>query len=60
MKAANKQIDPFRVFVEVVVSGDVATAIKLLDASARLARERSARGATRQAAKEHFFGSIQH
>ena len=60
MKAANKPVDPFRAFVEVVVSGDVATAIRLLDASPRLAREHSARCATRQAAKENFFDSIQH
>jgi hypothetical protein len=60
MKAVNKQIDPLRAFVEVIVSGDIATAIRLLDASPHLARERSARGATRQAAKENFFDRIQH
>jgi ankyrin repeat protein len=60
MKAVNKQIDAFRAFVEVVVSGDIATAIRLLDASPRLARGRSAGGATRQAAKENFFDRIQH
>src|SRR6201987_4764366 len=60
MKAINKQIYPLRAFVEVIVSGDIATAIRLLDASPHLARERSARGATRQAAKENFFDRIQH
>ena len=60
MKAVNKQIDPLSAFVEVIVSGDIATAIRLLDASPHLARERSARGATRQAAKENFFDRIQH
>src|ERR1700751_4715831 len=60
MKAINKQIDPLSAFVEVIVSGDIATAIRLLDASPHLARERSARGATRQAAKENFFDRIQH
>ena len=49
MKAVNKQIDPFRAFVEVVVSGDIATAIRLLDASPHLAKEHSIRGATRPA-----------
>jgi hypothetical protein len=60
MKAVNKQIDPLSAFVEVIVSGDIATAIRLLDASPHLARERSARGATRQVAKENFFDRIQH
>jgi hypothetical protein len=46
--------------VEVVVSGDIALAIRLLDASPHLAREHSARGATRQATKENFFDRIQH
>ena len=30
MKAVNKQIDPLSAFVEVIVSGDIATAIRLL------------------------------
>jgi hypothetical protein len=60
MKAGQKQTDPFRSFVEVIVSGDIATAMRLLDTSPHLARERSARGATRQVAKENFFDRIQH
>jgi hypothetical protein len=58
-KAVNKQIDPFRAFVEVVVSGDIARAIRLLDASPHLVRDRSARDATRQAEGE-FFERIEH
>jgi len=60
MKAVKKQIDPFRAFVEVIVSGDIATAIRLLDDSPQLAREHSPCGATRQAAKENFFDRIRH
>jgi len=54
------QADPFRGFVEVIVSGDSATAIKLLDRSPRLATARAAQGATRQAAKRNFFDQILH
>ncbi len=60
MKAVSKQIDPFRAFVEVVVSGDIGTVIRLLDNSPHLARECSARGATRQGAKQNFLNRIQH
>jgi ankyrin repeat protein len=60
MKAVNKQIGSFRAFVELIVSGDIAKAIRLLDTSPHLAREYSACGATRQAAKENFFDRIQH
>jgi Ankyrin repeats (many copies) len=60
MRDDKKQIDPFRDFVEVVVSGDSARAIRLLDASPPLARAQAARGATRQAAKESFFVQIMH
>jgi len=56
----NFQIDPFRKFVDVIVSGDTSTAISLLDASPLLAKERAARGATRQAAKQDFFDQISH
>jgi hypothetical protein len=52
--------DPFRQFVEAIVSGDSVTAIGLLDASPHLARERAARGAIRQAPKENFFDRIRH
>ena len=54
------QAEPFRAFVEVIVSGDSETAIRLLNASPYLAKERAARGAIRQAAKEYFFDRIKH
>src|SRR5579871_2620584 len=60
MNAVQKQTDPFRAFAEVIASGDIATAIRLLDASPHLAKERAAHGATRQAAKENFLDRIQH
>jgi hypothetical protein len=60
MKARQNQTDPFRLFVEVIVSGDIATAIRLLDASPHLTRERTARGAMRHTAKENFFDRIKH
>jgi hypothetical protein len=60
LKARNIQVDPFRDFVETIVSGDSATAIRLLDASPLLAKERAAHGATRQAAKQNFFDQILH
>lgn len=53
-------IDPFRNFVEAIVSGDGITAIRLLDASPLLAQEHAARGATRQASKQNFFARILH
>jgi hypothetical protein len=46
--------------VEVIVSGDSVTAIRLLDASPHLAKQCAARGARRQAAKENFFDRIKH
>ena len=60
MKAGNIQGDPFRDFVEAIVSGDNVTAIRLLDASPLLAKERAAHGATRQYAKQSFFDRILH
>lgn len=50
----------FRRLVEIIVSGDGATAVRLLEASPLLARERAARGATRQAPKQNFFDKILH
>ena len=44
----------------VIVSGDSATAVKLLDASPMLAKERAAHGATRQAFEQNFFDQILH
>jgi len=58
LKPSYSQVDRFRDFVEAIVSGDSATAIRLLDASPLLARERAAHGATRQAAKQYFFDQI--
>jgi ankyrin repeat protein len=54
------QAEPFRAFVEVIVSGDSETAIRLLNASPHLVKERAARGAIRQAPKENFFDRIKH
>ena len=60
MKAGNIRVDPFRHFIETIVSGDSATAIGLLDASPRLAKERASHGATRRASKQNFFDKIRH
>src|SRR6516165_8859565 len=60
MKAGRIQADPFRAFIEVIVTGDSETAVRLLDASPHLARERAARGAIRQAPSENFFDQIKH
>jgi hypothetical protein len=60
LKARNIQAEPFRDLVEAIVDGDTATAIRLLDASPLLARERAAHGATRHAAKQDFFERILH
>jgi ankyrin repeat protein len=60
LKAGNIKGYPFRTFVEAIVAGDDVTAIKLLDASPLLTKERAAYGATRQAAKRNFFDRIFH
>ena len=60
MSASHTQPGPFRAFVEVIVAGDSGTAIRLLDVSPHLAKERAARGAIRQASKENFFDRIKH
>ena len=60
MPTCHTQAEPFRAFVEVIVSGDSETAIRLLNASPHLAKERAARGAIRQASKENFFDRIKH
>jgi hypothetical protein len=60
LPAGHIQADPFRGLVEVIVSGDSGTAIRLLDASPQLAKERAAQGATRQAPKQNFFNQIRH
>jgi len=60
LPTGHAQSDPFRDLVQVIVSGDSAAAIKLLDASPQLARERAAEGATRQSPKHNFFDQIRH
>ena len=60
MPTCHTQAEPLKAFVEVIVSGDSETAIRLLNASPHLAKERAARGATRQASKETFFDRIKH
>ena len=60
MLTCHTQAEPFRAFVEVIVSGDSETAIRLLNASPHLVKERAARGAIRQAPKENFFDRIKH
>jgi hypothetical protein len=60
LPAGHIQAEPFRGLVEVIVSGDSGTAIRLLDASPQLAKERAAQGATRQAPKQNFFNQIRH
>jgi hypothetical protein len=54
------QADPVRGLVEVIVSGDSATAIRLLEASPHLATARATEGATRQTPKQNFFDQIRH
>lgn len=46
--------------VEAIVAGDDMTAIRLLDASPLLTKERAVYGATRQAPKQNFFDRILH
>jgi Ankyrin repeats (many copies) len=60
VKGGNSEVEPFRDLVESIVSGDAATAVRLLDASPRLVRAVEAAGATRQSAKETFFEQISH
>ena len=60
MPTCHTQAEPFRAFVEVIVSGDSETAIRLLNASLHLVKERAAGGAIRQAPKENFFDRINH
>ena len=60
MLTGHNQADPFRGLVEVIVSGDGAAAIRLLEASPQLARARAAQGATRQAPNQNFFDQVLH
>ncbi|MGJ4927208.1 ankyrin repeat domain-containing protein [Bradyrhizobium sp. HKCCYLS2038] len=59
MKAADNRAD-FRSFVEIVVAGDIARAVDLLDAHPQLATECCMRGASRQGARANFFDCIGH
>jgi hypothetical protein len=60
LTTGHTQPDPFRDLIEVIVSGNSVAAIKLLDATPLLARERAAYGADRQSPKKHFFDQIRH
>ena len=60
MKAGNIQGDSFKVCVEAIVAGDDLTALRLLDASPLLTKERAGHGAIRQTSKRHFFNRIRH
>jgi len=60
LSTSDTQAEPFRAFVEIIVSGDGKTAISLLDTSPHLAKERAARGVIRQDAKGNFFERIKH
>lgn len=60
MPPCSTENDPFRAFVEVIVSGDSEAAVTLLDESPNLAKAHAVRGATRQRPKENFFDRIQH
>lgn len=60
MPTGHIQVDPLRGLVEVIVSGDSATAIRLLEASPRLVRQSFANGATRETPKQNFFEQIRH
>jgi len=60
LASSHTQADPFRDLIKRIVSGDSATAVKLLDASPLLAKERAAHGATRQTPRQNFFDQIRH
>ncbi len=60
MTAGHLPSDPFRHFIETIVAGNSAMALRLLETSPPLATERAARGATRQAARSDFFEPIMH
>ncbi len=60
MTTGHIEPDLFRDFVEVIVTGNSVTALKLLNASPLLAKERAAHGATRRAPKQNFFDQIRH
>jgi ankyrin repeat protein len=60
MKPRCTQIDPFQALVQAIVSGDVPTARKMIQALPHLAKERASHAATRQAPSENFFDEILH
>ena len=60
MPTGHIEVDPFKDLVRVIVSGDSATALGLLDASPQLAKQRAAAGATRQAPRQNLFDQFLH
>lgn len=60
MNAGNIEGDPFATLVEAVVAGDDVNALRLLDSSPLMTKERAGSGATRQYAERNFFERIRH
>lgn len=60
MTVDHDHADPFRRLVELIVSGDSAMALGLLEASPQLAGQCAYRGATREIPREHYFDQIAH
>jgi ankyrin repeat protein len=60
MGSDDARMRQFMVLVRAVVSGDGATADKMIQNSPHLAKEHAAYGATRQASKENFYEQILH
>ena len=60
MNAGNVEGDAFAAFVRAVVAGDDLTAIRLLDISPLLTKQRAGSGATRQYSERNFFDRIRH
>jgi len=58
--SGRNQAGHFRDLVEAIVSGNTATAIKLLDAWPQLTSARATQGATRQAPERGYFADIRH
>lgn len=60
MNAGNINDNPFTHLVEAIVAGDDLTAIRLLDASPQLTKERPGFAATQQYSERNFFDRIRH
>jgi Ankyrin repeats (many copies) len=60
LNAGNINDNPFTHLVEAIVAGDDLTAIRLLDASPQLTKERAGSAATRQYSERNFFDRIRH